>query len=174
MSPVKTEHVTRRDSDATARARPPGGTLPPATAQLGDRELDLAVLAREICEYCHEHYPDDHRRDGPAGVLHSRGFAIARLAHNLRIAADRVESKAGELRRTMSGLLRRAALIVAHPPDSPTRRSRSTPTRVCQTDRCAPSASTPTPDVREQHACDPLVRPHPTLRIRGINAGNVS
>ena len=48
--------------------RPPSGTPPPATAQLGDRELDLAVLAREICERYHEHYPDEDDRYGPAGA----------------------------------------------------------------------------------------------------------
>lgn len=48
--------------------RPPGGTPPPATAQLGARELDLAVLAREICERYHEHYPDEDDRYGPAGA----------------------------------------------------------------------------------------------------------
>jgi hypothetical protein len=48
--------------------RPPGGTPPPTTAQLGDRELDLAVLARDICERYHEHYPDEHDRYGQAGA----------------------------------------------------------------------------------------------------------
>ena len=48
--------------------RPPGGTPPPATARLGDRELDLAVLAREICERYHAQYPDEDERYGPAGA----------------------------------------------------------------------------------------------------------
>lgn len=48
--------------------RPPGGALPPATAQLGDRELDLAALAREICARYAERYPDEDERYGPAGA----------------------------------------------------------------------------------------------------------
>jgi hypothetical protein len=129
--------------------RPPGGTSPPATAQLGDRELDLVVLARETCERYHEHYPDEDDRYGPAGadwcrhdnqwllswavgdvlgvtsldeqaswlagVLESRGFPLDRLAHNLRIAADVVEARAGEPGGAVGGSLRRAAVIVAPP-----------------------------------------------------------
>jgi hypothetical protein len=48
--------------------RPPGGAPPPATAQLGDRDLDLADLAREICKRYYEHYPDEDDRYGPVGA----------------------------------------------------------------------------------------------------------
>ena len=48
--------------------RPPGGSPPPATAPLGDRELDLVALAREICERYHDRYPDEDERYGPAGA----------------------------------------------------------------------------------------------------------
>lgn len=128
--------------------RPPGGTRPPAVAEMGNDQLDLAVLAREVCNRYYRHYADEHERYGPAGVdwcrhdnqwllswavgdvrgvtdldeqacwlarvLHSRGFPIDRLAHNLRISADVVQDNLPTYQgEALGDVLKRAAAAVA-------------------------------------------------------------
>lgn len=48
-----------------------------------------------------------------AGVLGSRDFPLDRLAHDLRIAADVIDARAGTPGRAVGESLRRAALSVA-------------------------------------------------------------
>lgn len=48
--------------------RPPTGTPPPAVAELGDDRLDLAELAREVCDRYHSEFTDERERYGEAGV----------------------------------------------------------------------------------------------------------
>ena len=47
--------------------RPPGGTPPPVSAELGGQLIDLPVLAAEICERYHAHYTDEEERYGAGG-----------------------------------------------------------------------------------------------------------
>jgi hypothetical protein len=48
--------------------RPPGGTPAPAIAEIGEDRLELAVLAREICDRYQRQYSDEHERYGPEGM----------------------------------------------------------------------------------------------------------
>lgn len=48
---------------------PPAGTPAPRTASTPDgRQIDLAVLAREICRRYDGEFPDERERYGPAGM----------------------------------------------------------------------------------------------------------
>jgi hypothetical protein len=49
------------------RLEPPGGDDAPTTGWLGERELDLTLLAREICRRYREEFPDEEARYGVAG-----------------------------------------------------------------------------------------------------------
>ena len=50
------------------RPAPPSGVNPPQTFQLADgTEIDLAPLARTLCEHYYGLYPDDLERYGPEG-----------------------------------------------------------------------------------------------------------
>lgn len=47
--------------------RRPSGTPAPTVAALGDDQLDLRVLADQVCERYHGHYTDEQERYGDAG-----------------------------------------------------------------------------------------------------------
>jgi hypothetical protein len=47
--------------------RPPGGTPPPITAELGGQTIDLRIVAGAICERYHAHFIDEAERYGPVG-----------------------------------------------------------------------------------------------------------
>ena len=47
--------------------RPPGGTPPPESAELQGSHIDLALLAKDVCERYARHYPDEQERYGAAG-----------------------------------------------------------------------------------------------------------
>jgi hypothetical protein len=48
--------------------RAPSGTPAPAVAEMGNDQLDLAGLAREVCSRYYRHYGDEAERYGPQGV----------------------------------------------------------------------------------------------------------
>lgn len=48
--------------------RAPSGTPAPAVAEMGNDQLDLAGLAREVCSRYYRHYADEAERYGPQGV----------------------------------------------------------------------------------------------------------
>jgi hypothetical protein len=51
-----------------SRPAPPSGVNPPQTFQLANgTQIDLAPLARKLCEHYYALYPDDHERYGPEG-----------------------------------------------------------------------------------------------------------
>ncbi len=47
--------------------RPPSGSPPPATATIGGAAIELAPLARDICERYRGEFPDETGRYGEAG-----------------------------------------------------------------------------------------------------------
>jgi hypothetical protein len=54
---------------ARPRPAPPSGQPPPLRAQLADgTELDLAALAREVCDRYRAEFPDEEGRYGDAGM----------------------------------------------------------------------------------------------------------
>jgi len=52
----------------STRLRPPSGTAAPTVVDLGNDQLDLVVLAHEVCRRYHDHYTDESERYGPAGM----------------------------------------------------------------------------------------------------------
>jgi hypothetical protein len=50
------------------RLEPPSGEPAPTSARVGDTELDLVVLAREICRRYRQEFPDEEERYGDAGI----------------------------------------------------------------------------------------------------------
>ena len=58
---------------ARPRPAPPSGQPPPGVVELADgTAVDLAALAREICDRYRAEYPDEQERYGDAGVLWCR------------------------------------------------------------------------------------------------------
>lgn len=50
------------------RLEPPSGETPPATARLGDVDVDLLALAQETCRRYRAEFPDEQERYGDAGI----------------------------------------------------------------------------------------------------------
>lgn len=71
--------------------RPPSGTRPPASAEIGGRIVDLAELAKEICARYRAEFGDEHERYGDAGIAwcrHDNQWLLAWAAGDVRGGID--------------------------------------------------------------------------------------
>jgi hypothetical protein len=83
------------------RLEPPGGEAPPTSAWVGEAELDLAVLAREICRRYRQEFPDERERYGDAGLA----WCVHDTQYLLHWGAEDVDGVL-ELRREVGWLAR--------------------------------------------------------------------